>query len=128
MAPLLTLEVHQSMHAAVLAKVSTGECSLDLGRSTSAVDVDESGCNWQGQRFPWMKAYKDRTIYYWVDSAFEPAARFTTSLIKLVPTKWRPPTCGGLGYFAAWCVLGKATQVISCEKNVDVIWLRSRSP
>jgi predicted methyltransferase len=74
-------------------------------------------------------------------------ARFTASLIKLVPTReWGPPTfeidgikmlptaqvspyadaqrkvdliqprgkvildtCGGLGYFAAWCLLGQAT-------------------
>ena len=73
-------------------------------------------------------------------------ARFTTSLIKLVPTEWGPPTfeidgikmlptakvspyedagrkvglieprgkvildtCGGLGYYAAWCVAGGAS-------------------
>jgi predicted methyltransferase len=92
-------------------------------------------------------------------------ARFATSLIKLVPTKWGPPTfeidgikmlptalvspyadaerkvgliqprgkivldtCGGLGYFAAWCVLSQAKQVLSYEKNPDVIWLRSLNP
>jgi len=37
-------------------------------------------------------------------------------------------TCGGLGYFAAWCVHGQATQVLSYEKNADVIWLRSLNP
>ena len=92
-------------------------------------------------------------------------ARFTTSLIKLVPTEWGPPTfeidgikmlptahgspyadaerkvglirprgkvildtCGGLGYFAAWCLHGQATQVRSYEKNADVLWLRSLNP
>jgi len=34
-------------------------------------------------------------------------------------------TCGGLGYFAAWCLQGQASQVHSYEKNADVIWLRS---
>lgn len=33
-------------------------------------------------------------------------------------------TCGGLGYFAAWCLRGGALQVQSFEKNPDVIWLR----
>jgi predicted methyltransferase len=37
-------------------------------------------------------------------------------------------TCGGLGYFAAWCLLGQASQVLSYEKNPDVIWLRSLNP
>ena len=37
-------------------------------------------------------------------------------------------TCGGLGYFAAWCVQGGARQVLSFEKNEDVIWLRGLNP
>ena len=37
-------------------------------------------------------------------------------------------TCGGLGYFAAWCLQGAARQVLSYEKNPDVIWLRSLNP
>lgn len=37
-------------------------------------------------------------------------------------------TCGGLGYFAAWCLQGGAQQVQSFEKNPDVIWLRSLNP
>src|SRR6266853_1782320 len=37
-------------------------------------------------------------------------------------------TCGGLGYFAAWCLQGRASQVHSYEKNADVIWLRSLNP
>ena len=37
-------------------------------------------------------------------------------------------TCGGLGYFAAWCLLGRAKQVLSFEKNADVIWLRGLNP
>jgi predicted methyltransferase len=37
-------------------------------------------------------------------------------------------TCGGLGYFAAWCLRGQAAQVLSYEKNADVIWLRGMNP
>jgi predicted methyltransferase len=37
-------------------------------------------------------------------------------------------TCGGLGYFAAWCLQGQAASVLSYEKNPDVIWLRSLNP
>jgi hypothetical protein len=37
-------------------------------------------------------------------------------------------TCGGLGYFAACCLQGGARQVLSFEKNADVIWLRSLNP
>ena len=36
--------------------------------------------------------------------------------------------CGGLGYFAAWCLAEGATQVISFEKNPDVVWLRGINP
>ena len=37
-------------------------------------------------------------------------------------------TCGGLGYFAAWCVQGQAREILSYEKNPDVIWLRGLNP
>ena len=37
-------------------------------------------------------------------------------------------TCGGLGYFAACCLREGATRILSCEKNPDVIWLRSHNP
>ena len=33
-------------------------------------------------------------------------------------------TCGGLGYFAACCLSSGAAQILSFEKNPDVIWLR----
>jgi predicted methyltransferase len=36
--------------------------------------------------------------------------------------------CGGLGYFAAWCVQGGARRVLSFEKNPDVLWLRGLNP
>jgi uncharacterized protein len=163
--PLLTLRVLETLRAAALAGASTLECSLDLQRSTMTVEVGITGWIWKGRRFPYPENCKERTIYHWVGESFHPAARFTTSLIKLVPTDWGPPTfeidginmlptarispyvdaerkvgliqprgkvildtCGGLGYFAAWCLQGQATQVLSYEKNSDVIWLRGLNP
>lgn len=165
MGPLLTLKLHEALRAAARAGVPTVECSLDLERSRTTVEVDAGGWSWKNQRFPYLETCKDRTIYHWVGDTFEPAARFTTSLIKLVPTEWGPPTfeidgikmlptakvspytdaerkvgliqprgrvildtCGGLGYFAAWCLRGQAAKVLSYEKNPDVIWLRSLNP
>ena len=127
--------------------------------------MDAEGWTWEGRRFPFLESCKDRTIYYWAGEAFQPAARYSSSLIKLVPTQWGPPTfeidgikmlptakvspyadaerkvgliqpqgkaildtCGGLGYFAAWCLQGGAQQVQSFEKNPDVLWLRSLNP
>jgi len=37
-------------------------------------------------------------------------------------------TCGGLGYYAAWCLATGAAKVLSYEKNPDVLWLRSLNP
>ncbi|SER17606.1 hypothetical protein SAMN04488038_11841 [Solimonas aquatica] len=37
-------------------------------------------------------------------------------------------TCGGLGYFAAWCLQEQAASILSFEKNPDVIWLRTHNP
>ncbi len=163
--PLITLPVHDALLAARAAGVRSVQCSFDLQRSTSTAEVDASGWRWNDHDFPFMETCKDRTIYYWDGAAFRPVARFGTSLIKLVPTEWGPPTfeidgikmlptaqlspyqdaerkvgliqprgkivldtCGGLGYFAAWCLRGQAQRVHSYEKNADVIWLRSLNP
>jgi predicted methyltransferase len=162
---MLTSTVHEALLAAAHAGTPVMECSLDLERSTTQVEVTSSGWSWHGQHFPYLEACKDRTIYYWDRTAFRPVSRYTHSLIKLVPTPWGPPTfeidgikmlptaqvspyadagrkvalvqprgkvildtCGGLGYFAAWCLQGGARQVISYEKNPDVTWLRSLNP
>jgi len=163
--PLLTRKVHEALHAAVRAGARTVACSLDLDRSTTIVELGVAEWTWQGQRFPYLETCKDRTVYHWVGDSFQPVARFTTALIKLVPTEWGPPTfeidgikmlatadvspyadaerkvglirpqgkvildtCGGLGYFAAWCLRGGARRVLSYEKAGDVIWLRSVNP
>src|SRR5574341_797958 len=140
MGPLLTLKVNEKLRAAANAGAPTVQCSLDLDCSTTTVEVGVAGWIWQGQRLPWLVTCRERTIYHWDGEAFQSVARFTTSLIKLVPTEWGPPTfeidgiqmlptaqvspyadaerkvgliqprgkvildtCGGLGYFAAWC-------------------------
>jgi len=165
MGPLLTLEVHQALRAAARAGTPKIECTLDLGRSTTMVEVSVAGWRWRDERFPFLETCKDRTIYHWAGGTFQPVARFTTSLVKLVPTASGPPTfeidgikmlptarvspyadaerkvdliqphgkvvldtCGGLGYFAAWCLQRGARQVLSYENNPDVIWLRSLNP
>lgn len=163
--PLITRKVHDALCAGARAGVPTVECSLDLDRTTVEVRVDRDAWTVGSQRFPYLERCKDRTIYYWTGGGFEPAARFTTSLLKLVPTEWGAPTfeidgvkmlptarvspyedaqrkvalieprgkrildtCGGLGYFAAWCLQGEAAHVSSYEKSADVLWLRSLNP
>jgi uncharacterized protein len=165
MYPLLTLKVHETLRAAAERGLPTIECSLDLDRSVTQVEIAQAQWMWQGRAFPYLDRCKDRTIYFWEDGAFQRAERFTTSLIKLVPTQWGPPTfeidgikmlptahvspyddaerkvalirprgkvvldtCGGLGYFAAWCLRGQAQRVLSYEKSADVLWLRSLNP
>ena len=165
MNPLLTLAIHESLLKALHAGSASLECSLDLGRANTSIELAADFWRSDNQRYPYLTRCKDRTIYYWTGTTFEPAARFTGSLIKLVPTDWGPPTfeidgikmlptlkvspfadaqakvamiqpsgkiildtCGGLGYFAAHCLIAGATQVLSFEKNPDVIWLRSLNP
>jgi len=91
--PLLTLAEHDKLVAAAKRGDSTVECSLDLGRSCTSVEiVDSTSWRWQGQQFPFLERCKDRTVYYWAGEEFEPASRFSGALIKLVPTEWGPPT------------------------------------
>lgn len=165
MGPLLTLTTHHALCAALRAGEPIAECSLDLERTRTTVELAADGWIWNEHRFPFLDSCNDRTIYYWSGDRFEPVSRFKTSLIKLVPTDWGAPTfeidgikmlptaqaspyadaqrkvvliqprgkvildtCGGLGYFAAWCLKQAAAQVLSCEKNSDVLWLRSVNP
>lgn len=166
--PLLTFHTHNVL-AAALDSASEGaaviRCSLNLGKSTTTVTVERDGWTWNGQLYPWLATCKERTIYHWTGQEFAPASRYTSALIKLVPTEWGPPTfeidgikmlptaqvspyedagrkvalieprdkiildtCGGLGYFADWCLKGGAQRVLSYEKNADVLWLRTLNP
>ena len=78
MGPLLTLKVHEQMRAALDAGASSLVCSLDLERSTTEVTVADAGWSYAGAGFPWLGQVKDRTIYYWDGTAFQPASRFST--------------------------------------------------
>ncbi len=163
--PLLTSSELDTLLAARRAGVARAECTLDLGRSRSVVAIGEREWTWEARAFPYPEVCKPRTVYYWTGAGFDPAARYTSALFKLVPTAWGPPTfeidgikmlptarvspyadaerkvalirprgkvildtCGGLGYFAAWCLQGGAARVLSYEKNVAVLWLRSLNP
>src|SRR5690349_2767636 len=92
MGPLLTLKLNDRLRAARDAGEKRLSCSLDLGRSRTEVEVSTAHWAWNGAQFPYLEKCKDRTIYYWSGASFEPVARFTQSLIKLVPTEWGPPT------------------------------------
>jgi predicted methyltransferase len=165
MGPLLTLPLLEQLRAAARAGPAAVECSLDLRRSNTSVEVGVHGWLWRGQQYPYPDSCKARTIYHWDGSSFQPVARYSTSLVKLVPTDWGAPTfeidgikmlptarvspyddaahkvslirpsgklildtCGGLGYFAAWCLQRHAKKVLSYEKNPDVMWLRDLNP
>jgi uncharacterized protein len=165
MGPLLTLKLVERLLLARRNRVQIMTCSVDLERTTTTVAVGPDEWSWNGRRFPYPTRAKDRTVYHWVDGDFSPVARYASSLVKLVPTDWGPPTfeidgikmlptaqvspyadaerkvqlvqprgkvvldtCGGLGYFAAWCMQAGAAHVWSYEKNQDVIWLRSLNP
>lgn len=90
--PLLTREVHDVLHAAALAGSTALECSLDLGRTQTTVALEAQGWSVNGQRYPWMDNPRERTLYYWNGGAWEAVQRYSTALIKLVPTDWGPPT------------------------------------
>lgn len=163
--PLLTLNEIDRMALARQAGTPELECSLDLQRSITRVDIGSADWGWSSMRFPYPEGCKARSVYYWTGEAFRPVSRYSSSLIKLIPTEWGAPTfeidgikmlpsqerspyvdaelkvsmidprgkrildtCGGLGYFAAWCLRLGAAHVLSCESNPDVIWLRGLNP
>jgi uncharacterized protein len=163
--PLLTLAVLEQMRSAFRAGMESVVCSLDLQRSSVRVALGVDGWRFADRSWPWPPACRERTVYHWNGTRFEPVQRYGAGLIKLVPTDWGPPTfeidgikmlptakvspwsdaqtkvaliaprgkvildcCGGLGYFAAWCIEGQARQILSFEKNPDVLWLRGLNP
>ena len=163
--PLLTSLVFDQLQAARLSGSAHLECSLDLDRSSTEVAIEAARWLWHGCPYSYPSKCKERTIYFWDHDHFEPVARYSTALIKLIPTEWGAPTfeidgikmlptakvspyadagrkvaliqprnrvildtCGGLGYFAAWCLEGGARSIESFEKNADVIWLRNLNP
>jgi len=91
MGPLLTEEINDRLLEA-RGRAPTLECSLDLGRSTVQVLLAADCWTHADCDYPYLEKCKPRTVYYWDGDAFEPVSRYTTSLIKLVPTPWGAPT------------------------------------
>ncbi len=167
MLPTLTADVADSLCRARDSGLTEYSCSLDLGRSLVTVRLgpDDWSVGEAAYPYPRPKSLKDRSVYYWSGTGFEVISRYHQALIKLVPTRWGPPTfeidgikmlptqqvcpyadaqrkvgliepqgkrvldtCGGLGYFAAWCLALSCTRVVSYEKNETVLWLRTLNP
>lgn len=90
--PLLARHVAEILLAARDAGAGAWTGSLDLGRSVDDVSLGPDAWLWRGRSYPYPASLKDRTIYWWGGDAFAPVARFSGSLIKLVPTEWGAPT------------------------------------
>jgi predicted methyltransferase len=89
---LITLNESNDLAAARDAGVRTLECSLDLHRSRTTVDISRSAWRVGGVPFPYPEHLRERTIYRWTAEGFAPVARYSSSLVKLVPTEWGAPT------------------------------------
>ena len=74
------------------AGVACFQCSLDLQRSNTEVELHVDHWIWQNAQFPYPQGLKDRTVYVWNQHRFEAVSRYGTALIKLIPTEWGPPT------------------------------------
>jgi uncharacterized protein len=90
--PLLTADILESLLLARREGVATINCSLDLQRSTTKVEIHATEWLWQELKFPYPDKLNERTIYFWNGESFQPVSRFGGSLIKLVPTQWGAPT------------------------------------
>lgn len=90
--PLLTHALGEALHAARARADAQVVASFDLGRSTETVEIEADAWAWRGRRFAYPSGIKERAIYFHDGEGFGPAARFSGSLIKLVPTEWGAPT------------------------------------
>jgi predicted methyltransferase len=90
--PLLTRPVAETLCAARDAGADEWQGSLTLGLTRDQVRLSAQDWQWRGQLHPYPGKLKDRTIYYRDGDGYAPVARFSGSLIKLVPTEWGAPT------------------------------------
>jgi len=90
--PLLTLPTATALLAARAIGAAAWNGSLDLGRSSGDAQLHTDAWTWRGVRYPYAPLPRERSIHYWDGEAFAAAARFSDSLIKLVPTEWGVPT------------------------------------
>jgi predicted methyltransferase len=90
--PLLTSDTATALAQALARGEPCWTGSLDLGRSTTAVDLDARGFGAAGRRWPWPDALRPRTIHCFDAGSWQAVQRFDGGLYKLVPTDWGPPT------------------------------------
>ena len=90
--PLLTETEFEQLALARRAGAPSVECSLDLKLSETRIEIGASDWAWRGRRYPYPDRWRPRAVYYWDNGAFRPVARYSSSLIKLVPTEWGAPT------------------------------------
>jgi uncharacterized protein len=101
---------------------------------------------WNGAQFEAVSRF-DRGLYKLVPTDWGPPT-FEIDGIKMLPTAKVSPfedarakvalveprgkrvldCCGGLGYFAHWCLVDQAGSVLSFEKSAAVMWLRAVNP
>jgi uncharacterized protein len=101
---------------------------------------------WNGTGFEAISRF-DKGLYKLVPTDWG-APTFEIDGIKMLPTAQLSPfedarakvamvdprgkrvldCCGGLGYFAHWCLVEQATSVSSFEKSETVLWLRQVNP
>ncbi|HTQ36187.1 MAG TPA: hypothetical protein VMH77_04060 [Steroidobacteraceae bacterium] len=101
---------------------------------------------WNGRQFEPLARF-DAGLYKLVPTDWGPPT-FEIDGIKMLPTAQRSPfedarekvalveprgrrvldCCGGLGYFAHWCLVEQASEVLSFEKSAAVLWLRAVNP
>lgn len=102
---------------------------------------------WDGESFEPVSRFGDRGLIKLVPTEWG-APTFEIDGIKMLPTAQVSPyedaarkvgfieargkvildTCGGLGYFAQWCLQHSARRIVSYEWNPDVLWLRTHNP
>jgi predicted methyltransferase len=140
----VSLDLGRSRHAVALAADHWGWREQRF--AYAEVCKDRTIYHWDGAGFVPVSRYGASLIKlvptHWGPPTFE------IDGIKMLPTEQVSPyddaqrkvgliqpqgkvvldTCGGLGYFAAWCLQGGARQILSFEKNPDVIWLRTLNP
>lgn len=90
--PLLTRATAAALLVARDAGAPTWTGSLDLGVSTGTALLHAEHWQWHDHPQPYPSRLKDRTVYYRDGEGFAPVARFSGTLIKLVPTEWGAPT------------------------------------
>jgi uncharacterized protein len=101
---------------------------------------------WNGAEFEAVSRF-DGGLYKLVPTDWGPPT-FEIDGIKMLPTAQVSPyedahqkvamveprgkrvldCCGGLGYFAHWCLVEQAASVTSFEKSAAVLWLRAINP